>query len=347
MSKYFLSLCSIIKDEPHLEEFIIYYWILGVEHFYIYDNESAYPIKDRLCQYLFTQICTIIPFPGYSQQLNAFNHCLQTYGHETLWMANIDGDEFICPKKHWSLRDFLNDYPDAHAIGINWVFFGTSFHDKKQHGYIIDDYRYCEGIQNAHVKTIYKPQHTHKSMTSPHYVILHDPSKYYDSHRNIINGPFNSNYTVDIIQINHYFTRSIEESIIKINKGRADGTTLYYDSDDIHTLNNNIIDNYCADKYLPHLDKMIYLLHTNWEIYKALNPDLEQRFVTSEQFYNHLFEYGISENRHTKITEKYPGFNRDIYRNNYNDLRDLNDLDLEKHYIYNGVFEGRIYDRPI
>ena len=33
MSKYYLSLCCIIKDERYLEEFIVYYNVLGVEHF--------------------------------------------------------------------------------------------------------------------------------------------------------------------------------------------------------------------------------------------------------------------------------------------------------------------------
>lgn len=98
MPKYFLSLCAIIKDESKLEEFIIYNWILGVEHFYIYDNGSSHPIRDRLYNYLFKQICTIIDFPGFSQQMNAYNHCLHNFGKETIWMANIDADEFICPK---------------------------------------------------------------------------------------------------------------------------------------------------------------------------------------------------------------------------------------------------------
>ena len=37
--KYFLSVCCIIKNERYLEEFIIYHHIIGVEHFYIYDNK--------------------------------------------------------------------------------------------------------------------------------------------------------------------------------------------------------------------------------------------------------------------------------------------------------------------
>ncbi len=41
-------MCCIIKDKRYLEEFIIYYRILGVEKFYIYDNESNISISERL-----------------------------------------------------------------------------------------------------------------------------------------------------------------------------------------------------------------------------------------------------------------------------------------------------------
>jgi len=119
MVKHFVSLCSIIKDETNLEEFILYHWIIGFEHFYIYDNDSSFPIKNRLHQYLFKQICTIIDFSGLNQQMNAYNHCLKHYGSDNKWIANIDGDEYIFPKKHWSIRDFLDEHDEAQAIGIN------------------------------------------------------------------------------------------------------------------------------------------------------------------------------------------------------------------------------------
>jgi hypothetical protein len=139
---YFLSACMIIKDERNLEELISYLWMHGVEHFYIYDNDSKIPIKERLHQYIFKKICTIIYFPGKPQQVNSYNHCLENYGKKTKWLYFVDGDEYILPKKHKYLKDFLNDYDEYHAIGINWVFFGTSFHEKKQNGFVIDKYRY-------------------------------------------------------------------------------------------------------------------------------------------------------------------------------------------------------------
>ena len=73
--KYYLSLCCIIKDERYLEEFIMYYHVLGVEHFYIYDNNSSYPIKNRLNSFYYNKLCTIINFPGKKKT----NACLPSF----------------------------------------------------------------------------------------------------------------------------------------------------------------------------------------------------------------------------------------------------------------------------
>ena len=51
--KYFLSLCSIIKDENNLIEFILYHWLIGFEHFFIYDNDSNPSIKNILNHYIY------------------------------------------------------------------------------------------------------------------------------------------------------------------------------------------------------------------------------------------------------------------------------------------------------
>ena len=40
--KYFISVACIIKNEgPYLKEWIEYHKLIGVEHFYVYDNESS------------------------------------------------------------------------------------------------------------------------------------------------------------------------------------------------------------------------------------------------------------------------------------------------------------------
>ena len=259
--KYYVSVCCIIKDETYLEEFIIYNRVLGVEHFYIYDNESNIPIKHRLKDNYFKEICTIIDFPGKVQQLNAYNDCLKQYGQDNEWLIFIDGDEFILPKKHNNITDFLSEHDEAQAIGINWVLFGSSFHDKKQTGLLIDKYRYSEGIQNKHVKTICKPEYTIK-FEDPHTVVVKDKNKYMDPNKNIISPPFNENNTIDIIQINHYYGKSIEEQHEKMNRGTPDRKkeiSGYVPQN--HDKYNNIKDDLLANKYLQQV----------YDIYNKIN----------------------------------------------------------------------------
>ena len=346
MSKYYLSLCCIIKNERYLEEFINYYRILGVEHFYIFDNESFDPISKRLSNFYYDKICTIINYPGKALQLNAYEECLKKYGHETEWLIVCDGDEFILPKKHFSLRDFLDEYKDYHAIGINWVMFGTSYYDKIQDGYLIDKYRRCNKLQNSHIKTICKPKYTIQFI-EPHSVILIDKSKYVDSHKNIINGPFNNNYTIDIIQINHYHGRSLEENYEKKYRGNADSINISHNvPENIHNLNNDIIDDLIANKYLDHIINLKKLIDTNYLIYKALNEDLVN-LTDMNEIYNHIFYSSQSEKRPLCINDKYPSFSNEIYRKNYPNLNYLDDIYLQLHYIYNGIKNNDVCDRLI
>jgi hypothetical protein len=340
--KYSLSLCCIIKDENYLEEFIIYYTLLGVEHFYIYDNESNYKISERLNHYYFKRICTIIDFPGKIQQLNAYNHYLKHYGHETKWLIIVDGDEYILPKKahHKSIKDFLKDYKDYHAIGINWVMFGTSFHDKIQQGLLIDNYRYSEGIQNKHIKTICKPEFV-INIESPHYVILKDPTKYVDPHKRIISGSFNTLETIDIIQINHYWGKSVEEHYEKRDRGRATTNSKRIIVDDPHLKYNNIIDNMVADIYLEKLKKIYFFINLNLDVYKLLNTDLI--FNSNEEYYDHLINNGFSENRNYKLKDLIPDFNHNIYLKKNPDLVNKDNNELEIHFLNFGMREGRIY----
>ena len=337
----YLSICCIIKNERYLEEFIVYHHIVGVEHFYIYDNNSDYPIKDRLNNFYFNRLCTIIDFPGHAKQMPAYKHCIKTFGNKTKWLAIIDGDEYIVPKKDWSIRDILNKNENVHALGINWVVFGSNRYDYTPDGFLVDKYRYCHRGQNSHIKSIVQPQYvTH--VNDPHSVNIRDPSKYKDCKKNTISGPFNNNYTIDLIQINHYHYRSLEDYIKKHNRGNADGTPNVVVQQNHHAMCNDIVDNFLPDKYLKDIQYYFKLIATNPIIYCALNKD-----ISINNAYDHIFNYAQRENRPLHIKDKYPLFDKNKYRQNYLDLHHLNDEQLELHYINLGVNENRICDRII
>lgn len=327
---HYLSLCCIIKDEDNLEDFIIYYYILGVTKFYIYDNHSKWPIKDRLNSFFYKRYCVIIDFPGKAQQMNAYNHCLNNYGHLTKWLIIVDGDEYILPKTTFTLTELLKNHEDKHAIGINWVFFGTSFHNNKQHGHLPEAYRYSSRNQDDHIKVIVQPQHT-ISVNNPHFAILKDNSKFRDIKNNIITRQaFNSNYTIDVIQINHYTHKSLEESINKHYRGNADSVDCRRSIPDagLHHFANELKDECLCNKYLNLMRRISYMTATNWGIYKALNRDVVLKNET--EYNNHILDHGINENRPFHLHERFPNFNRAEYRAMN---PQLDDVALEIHYI--------------
>ena len=255
MVNYYLSLCAIIKNERYLEEFITYYKILGVEHFYIYDNQSNFPIRHRLDHPFYSDFITFVDFCGDYQQLNAYNHCLKNFGKETEWLIVVDGDEFIVPKHSWTIRDFLNKYEDVAAIGINWVIFGSNYHDKRPEGYLIENYTRCSSKQDEQLKCIVKPKKCIEFITVHHPKTI-NPGEFVDPHRNVIDWFRNNNHTIDIIQINHYRYKSKEDCIEKNQRGYNDPGTkgaVPHISENLHESDNDIEDKTIVDRYLPHI----------------------------------------------------------------------------------------------
>ena len=248
-----VALTCIIKDEQYLEEFIIYHHLIGIQHFYIYDNDSKIPIKTRLIHPFFLKKCTIINFPGKAQQLNAYNHCKDEVKSFVDWLIVIDGDEYIHLKKHKNIIDFVKDYNEFRAIGINWVFFGSNHHIKKPNGLVLDNYTKCDKNQNKLIKTICRPRSV-EYIYHHHVILKKNPILYVDSKKNIIKGPFNENHTIDIIQINHYWGKSEEDLKEKIERGRAAIDKKREMPKNYHQRNNSKVDESLKNKY-SHLVK--------------------------------------------------------------------------------------------
>ena len=331
MDLHYLSLCCIIKDESNIEEFIMYYTILGVTKFYIYDNESSWKLSERLNNGFFRNYCIIIDFPGKCKQMEAYNHCFKNYGDLTTWLIVVDGDEYILPKTTFTLTKFLKYHEDKYAIGINWKIFGTSFNHSKQPGYLVDKYRFCDSKQNNHIKIIVQPKHV-LYMDNPHYAILSDMTKFQDCKNNVINLAWNDEYTIDIIQINHYTHKSLTESIEKHYRGNADTMNKRDIPDNsLHGFHNDVVEDLLPNKYLKLIEKMSSLLHVNWAIFKNLNKDLELN--NEEETIHYIFTKCIFENRPLHITDKFPDFDREKYRKEKSNFSHLDDVWLEIMYI--------------
>jgi hypothetical protein len=245
--KYNFCVLLIAKDEQYyLEEFLSYYLLLGADHFYIYDNDSVIPVRETLARY--QQVCTIYEFPGKAKQYDAYRHFREKHSHESYWVAPIDTDEFIALKQHKDIHAFLKDYAHLDAIGLNWVYFGDSFYEERPGGLVIDNYVRCQHDQNPHIKTLLKSK-AWKDCSNVHYLTVRKNNLYQDVKGNLITGPFNEHYTIDIAQINHYFSKSKDECFRKYKRGRADIDENFNLTEEVfHSWRNSL--NTCEDTFL-------------------------------------------------------------------------------------------------
>lgn len=219
--RHFLSLVAPVRDEEsYLIEFVNYYLLHGVDHFYFYDNDSKVPVVDVLRPY--RDRCSVMKAPGDAVQARAYAHFCKHYRHETRWVAVFDIDEFVLPHKHGSFREFVLDYDHCDGIGINWVMFGDGHHKTRPQGGVIESYLYRQARQDPGIKSVVKASKLIGFFDNPHVATLQEGSLYVDPHMNPIRSEANENPTIDIIQLNHYFTKSAAEWSAKLHRKRAD-----------------------------------------------------------------------------------------------------------------------------
>ncbi len=96
---YNLAITAILKNEgPYLKEWIDYHLAAGVEHFYLYDNESPDNQAEVARPYVEAGLVDYIPAPGKIMQHIASNETVKQFKFQSRYIAFIDGDEFIFPK---------------------------------------------------------------------------------------------------------------------------------------------------------------------------------------------------------------------------------------------------------
>jgi hypothetical protein len=229
--KYNLAIVSIMKyEEPYVEEWVRYHLIVGVKHFYIYDNNEESYMKDVLKPYIEKGIVDLIPMYGDVKMFDAYNNSLWGYRDDCKYIAYIDADEFIVPTQDVQvdtvIEEIFNKYdsPNLGGLGIRWQVYGTGHHKTKPEGLMIENYLYKEnGSLDIHVKQVVNPRMVH-SWGNPHFPVYKQPQFYtIDEEGNKIRGPFNKGGPRNLLRLNHYFYKSEEEfTKNRIKRGKCD-----------------------------------------------------------------------------------------------------------------------------
>ncbi|MCP5492328.1 MAG: glycosyltransferase family 92 protein [Chlamydiales bacterium] len=220
---YELGIVSLFKNEAnYLKEWIEYHRMVGVDHFLLYDNLSEDNWREVLAPYIEEGLVEVTEnwgdpaqktgFP-ITWQMNAFHDGLNKFKGKAKWVAFIDIDEFIMPKKHRKVTDCLdNVFSNASGIYVCWRNFGTNNIYIEPGKPIITRLTGCSApdqSDNSVGKSIVRPDHV-LHCHSPHFFrLLHD-KRYYSGSNNKLhyhaNGELGVPYTHTsrYLQVNHY-----------------------------------------------------------------------------------------------------------------------------------------------
>lgn len=246
--KYQLAFACIIKNEaPYMKEWIDFHQLLGVEHFYVYDNGSTDNILEVLQPYLDKGIVTYTPYPGMYMQHRAYNDVIKKYKNEARWIGFIDPDEFVVPLKKESLPEFLEEYAGYSQVLVYWLMYGSSHHQQKPEGLVIENFRYHAKEPNPLTKAIVNPRKVIYANVHYHYVI----GKTVDENLNIQYASNGNLASINKIRVNHYFLKSFEEFSKKHAKGRTDNASFgdlneCFKNADKNDVTDNVMDKYIA-----------------------------------------------------------------------------------------------------
>jgi hypothetical protein len=223
----YLSVCAMYLDEAfYLREWIEFHRLVGVERFYLYDNESSDDHREALAPYVEDGIVVVHEWPIKPGQLVAYHHCLEKYGSESRWIAFIDLDEFLFSPTLRPVPEILADYEQYPAVAVHWAMFGSSGHRTRPPGLAIENYhRRKEYPPDSfeHIKSIVDPRRTVRC-TGPHAFEYTDGFAVTEERRPIDRGPWSMTGPVSFerLRVNHYARRSDEQFEAKMARGLGD-----------------------------------------------------------------------------------------------------------------------------
>ena len=236
---YDLAVVAIFKDEGrYLKEWLDYHLLAGVEHFYLYNNDSTDDYAEVLAPYVEKNLVTLTDWPGKLMMYPAYNDAIEKHRFECRYMAFIDLDEFIFPKSNRPVVEVIDEIlshdSNAAALGINWQCFGSNGHEKADYsrGVLEIFTRHAKSNQifldedgnkigSVLVKTIANPRCI-AHILNPHFDFYVDGKYTVNSDGGQILFAINEPPLANKIVINHYIVKSLEEFLLKQNKGRAD-----------------------------------------------------------------------------------------------------------------------------
>lgn len=211
-SRHHLAACLMFRDSAeYLEEWLRFHQEVGFDHFYLYDNDSQDAFRDVVEPFVRAGEVTLHSWPGTARILSAIEHCLESYRADCRWMAFLDDDEFLFPAEDENLPVALKRYADYAGVTACWLMFGSSGFQTRPPGLVVQNYRRRAAAVNEHGKCIVQPSKVTKPWALGHAFHRRAGETIVDEKFEPIHGLFPENPSANVLCLNHYTSKSLEE----------------------------------------------------------------------------------------------------------------------------------------
>lgn len=202
-------MCMAMNEDNYIDEWIEYHRKLGVSKFVIYQNNWRYKGK-----YTDRDFVELIEFDGTRKHMESFNNFIRDYHDKFDWAGFIDVDEFVVLKNHNNISDFLAEYNDYEAVGLNWNMIGSNGLEFTGEYSVLKRFTKCRKQLHSTIKCFINFNRAKNTLhfRCPHNVEEHnkiisvDKTHFINAHADE-NNANNRN----IAYINHYYTKTKQE----------------------------------------------------------------------------------------------------------------------------------------
>lgn len=278
-----LAICSIFKNEgPYILEWLAYHRTIGVDRFFIADNDSTDSGKTLLEALSTLGLIQLVKFPtpaDRAPQLPAYEKLMKENHASADWFAFIDADEFLLPDEgnlKLVIERIVGERNTAGAIAVNWASFGSSGVKEFDPRPVIKRFQ-GRGEKNfgvnRHYKSIVRATAYDGTEENPHLFRLKPGFTYIDTAgsdlKQDLSGIKGLSEMVcwENLRLNHYIIKSYGEFLYKKSRGRAtvknnsklDRDINFFNAHDVNDINESF-DQTLLEKTCLELDRIKELL---------------------------------------------------------------------------------------
>jgi hypothetical protein len=170
-------------DAAYLREWVEFHRLVGVERFYLYDNESRDQHREVLEPYIESGLVELtgwpVPVVGGTGRpsgiMRAFDDCIERHRRDSRWIAFLDIDEFLFTPTDTALPELLSEYEQWPGVFASRAEYGTSGHVSKPAGLTIESYvhrRRQIPDSRSYAKSIVDPARVARCASVHHFAYL-------------------------------------------------------------------------------------------------------------------------------------------------------------------------------